>query len=88
MNYRDNNNLVLVAAVDLASGCSRWCPRASGREFPEWWVTIFDSGISSASIMAVVLNIFFNMWRPGRPEQPTSIAAGPPVMVREQEIAH
>jgi len=87
VQYRDNNNLVLVAAA-VGFGMLPVVSEGFWSEFPEWWVTIFDSGISSASIMAVVLNIFFNMWRPGRPEQPTSIAAGPPVMVREKEIAH
>ena len=51
-------------------------------------MTIFDSGISSAALMAVVLNVFFNMWLPGRPEEPGVVAAGPPIFVREKEIAH
>ena len=87
VQYRDNNNLVLVAAA-IGFGLLPVVSNEFWSEFPEWWVTIFDSGISSASIMAVVLNIFFNMILPGTPEQPTSIAAAPPVMVREKEIAH
>jgi hypothetical protein len=30
-------------------------------EFPEWFQTIFDSGISAAAVTAVLLNILFNV---------------------------
>jgi hypothetical protein len=30
-------------------------------EFPSWFQTIFDSGISAAAITAVLLNILFNI---------------------------
>jgi xanthine permease len=60
VEYRGNHNLVLVAA-SVGFGL---LPVVSGEfwsEFPDWFATIFDSGISSASIMAVGLNLFFNM---------------------------
>ena len=39
--------------------------------------------------MAVVLNIFFNMILPGHARAADGRSpAGPPVMVREEEIAH
>ena len=86
VKYRDNNNLVLVAAA-VGFGMLPVVSQDFWSEFPEWFVTIFDSGISSCALMAVVLNIFFNMILPGTPEQPTGTAAGPPVMVREEELA-
>ena len=30
-------------------------------EFPSWFQTIFDSGISAAAVTAVLLNILFNV---------------------------
>ncbi len=86
VKYRDNNNLVIVAAA-VGFGLLPVVSQEFWSEFPEWFVTIFDSGISSASIMAVVLNVFFNMWLAGTPEDPGSMAAGPPIFVREEEIA-
>jgi len=53
--------------------------------FPSWFETIFHSGISAASIMAVLLNLFFNVFRPSVPEDPSYVAAAPPVLVREGE---
>lgn len=84
VQYRDNNNLVIVAAA-VGFGL---LPVVSGEfwsEFPEWFATIFDSGISSASIMAVVLNVLFNIL-PGTPEQPSGTAAGPPVAVHGEQL--
>ena len=82
VKYRDNNNLVLVAAA-VGFGLLPVVSPEFWSGFPDWFMTIFDSGISSASIMAVVLNIFFNMFLPGTPEEPTAIAGGPPVLIRE-----
>ena len=43
------------------------------REFPAWFQTIFDSGISAAAVTAVLLNILFNVL--GRRDEPTREAA-------------
>jgi xanthine permease len=86
VSYRDNNNLVIVAA-SVGFGLLPVVSPEFWTEFPEWFVTIFDSGISSAALMAVVLNVFFNMWLEGVPEAPGTVAAGPPIFVREEEIA-
>ncbi|RDB49482.1 purine permease, partial [Tsukamurella tyrosinosolvens] len=44
-------------------------------------VVIFHSGISAAAIVAVVLNLLFNVLLPGAPAQPSIVAAGPTVGV-------
>ena len=62
VEYRGNNNLVLVA-VSLGFGLLPVVSDEFWSEFPDWFATIFDSGISSASIMAVGLNLFFNVLR-------------------------
>lgn len=84
VNYDNNNNLVIVA-VTLAFGLIPVVASDFWDEFPEWFVTIFHSGISAASIVAVLLNLFFNVFRPGSPPDPSIVAAGPAVMVREDE---
>ncbi|OZF54398.1 nucleobase:cation symporter-2 family protein [Rhodococcus sp. 14-2470-1a] len=84
VNYDNNNNLVIVA-VTLAFGLIPVVAGDFWDEFPDWFVTVFHSGISAASIVAVVLNLFFNVFRPGTPEDPSIVAAGPAVMVRDDE---
>nr|WP_296774617.1 nucleobase:cation symporter-2 family protein [Rhodococcus sp. (in: high G+C Gram-positive bacteria)] len=84
VDYDNNNNLVIVA-VTLAFGVIPVVASDFWDEFPDWFVTIFHSGISAASIVAVVLNVFFNIFRPGSPPDPSIVAAGPAVMVREDE---
>jgi xanthine permease len=86
VHYRDTNNLVIVAAT-VGFGLLPVVSPEFWSEFPEWFVTIFDSGISSAALMAVVLNVFFNLWLEGVPEGPGTVAAGPPIFVREEEVA-
>ena len=84
VNY-DNNSNVVIVAVTLAFGLIPVVASDFWDEFPDWFVTIFHSGISAASIVAVVLNVFFNVFKPGTPPNPSVVAAGPAVMVREDE---
>lgn len=82
--YDGNQNMIIVA-VSLAFGL---LPNLSGdfwRSLPEWMGTILHSGISSAAIVAVVLNIAFNMVRPGQPKDPSNEAAAPALLVRDDE---
>ncbi len=86
VDYDGNNNLVVVA-TSLAFGM---IPIANGEFWsttPDWFQTIFDSEISAAAITAVLLNLFFNVLAPGSPPEPTDVAAGPAIMVREDEAA-
>jgi xanthine/uracil permease len=84
VNYANNQNMVVVA-VALAFGLIPVVAPAFYSHFPSWFETIFHSGISAASIMAVLLNLFFNVFRPSVPEGPSYVAAAPPVLVREGE---
>lgn len=84
VNY-DNNANVVIVAVTLAFGLIPVVASDFWDEFPDWFVTVFHSGISAASIVAVVLNVFFNVFKPGTPSDPSVVAAGPAVMVREDE---
>ena len=47
--------------------------------FPSWFQTIFDSGISSAAVTAVLLNLLFNVER--RDAEAAIVAEGPTVGV-------
>ncbi len=87
VEYDNNNNMVIVAA-SVAFGLIPTVSPDFWHNFPDWFATVFHSGISAAAVIAVVLNIFFNVILPGTPEDPTDVAAGPAVMVREDEIEH
>ncbi len=85
VDYQGNNNLVIVAA-SLAFGLIPVVSPNFWHSFPDWFVTIFHSGISSAAIVAVLLNLFFNVFLPGTPEEPSGEAAAPPLRVQTGEI--
>ena len=55
--------------------------------FPTWFATIFHSGISSAAVMAVLLNLLFNELKLGTPKKDGSaFAAAPPRMVIADQV--
>lgn len=85
VDYQGNNNLIIVAA-SIGFGLIPVVSTSFWGNFPDWFATIFDSGISSCAIMAVVLNLFFNVFKPGVPDEPTGLAAAPPLQVRDDEI--
>ena len=85
VDYQGNNNLVIVAA-SLAFGLIPVVSPNFWHSFPDWFVTIFHSGISSAAIVAVLLNLFFNVFLPGTPDEPSGEAAAPPLRVQTGEI--
>ncbi|MGK5683846.1 nucleobase:cation symporter-2 family protein [Actinoplanes sp. URMC 104] len=62
VNYERNNNLVIVA-VSIGMGVIPIAVPTFYEHFPKWFQTIFDSGISSAAVTAVLLNILFNVGR-------------------------
>lgn len=79
-DFDGNLNIVLVATA-LGVGVVPIAAPAFYDAFPEWFATIFDSGISAASIVAVLLNLFFNELRAGRRHRPAAPSAAPPVGV-------
>ena len=74
VDYEGNMNLVIVAS-SLAFGMVPIVAPTFYDAFPDWFTTIFHSGISSAAVMAVVLNLLFNHLRVGTPAQPSVLAA-------------
>ncbi|WP_431710652.1 nucleobase:cation symporter-2 family protein [Glutamicibacter uratoxydans] len=82
----DGPNLVIVAA-SIAFGCLPIVKGDFYANFPAWFETIFHSGISSAAIMAVLLNLLFNEFRKGSPGKDGSVfAAAPPRLVKREEV--
>ncbi|TAP28387.1 nucleobase:cation symporter-2 family protein [Arthrobacter sp. S41] len=57
---KDDNMNMLIIATSLAFGCIPMVKADFYAAFPTWVGTIFQSSISSATIMAVLLNIIFN----------------------------
>lgn len=86
VEYRDNMNLIIVAA-SIGVGMLPVVAPAIYEAFPAWFVTIFHSGISSAAIVAILLNILFNHITWGNSKGQSVFVAAPPRMVREEELA-
>lgn len=84
VDYDGNLNLVIVA-VAVGFGIIPIAVPTFYDAFPTWFGTIFESGISAASIAAVLLNLLFNELTVGRREAPSVLTAAPAVMVREDE---
>lgn len=75
VDFRNSMNLIIVAA-SLATGLLPIVMPNIYEKFPAWFTTIFDSGISAAALMAILLNILFNHLKRGTPLQPSVIGAG------------
>lgn len=76
VKYEGNMNLIIVAS-SLAFGMIPVVQPEFYSNFPSWVETIFESGISSAAIVAVVLNIVFNELSAGNTTHPSVFAAKP-----------
>ncbi|MDF9276968.1 nucleobase:cation symporter-2 family protein [Arthrobacter sp. EH-1B-1] len=85
VDYEGNMNLVIVA-VALAFGTIPVVSPTFYDAFPTWFGIIFHSGISSAAIMAVLMNLLFNHLKAGNPERASVFVASPPRMVRADEL--
>ena len=86
VDYKNNMNLIIVA-TSIGFGM---IPIASPNfydQFPTWFATIFHSGISSAAIMAIMLNLVFNHLTAGNSDQQSVFVAGTERMLRYQDIA-
>ncbi|MBA8880350.1 xanthine permease [Phyllobacterium myrsinacearum] len=87
VDYANNMNLIIVA-TSLGFGM---IPIASPNfydHFPTWFATIFHSGISSAAVMAIALNIVFNHLTAGNSDQQSVFVAGTERVLRYQDVAH
>ncbi|AXQ49714.1 purine permease [Pseudomonas vlassakiae] len=74
VNYKNNVNLIIVAA-SLGFGMIPIAAPTFYHNFPNWFETIFHSGISSAAIMAILLNLLFNHFQTGNSENQSVFAA-------------
>jgi len=81
VSYENNMNLVIVA-TSITFGVLPEVNKDIYSAFPTWFQVIFNSGISSAAIMAILLNLVFNHFTRGVPENPSVFAASPVRIVR------
>jgi NCS2 family nucleobase:cation symporter-2 len=75
VDYSNSMNLVIVAA-SISFGMVPIAKPDFYDQFPTWFGTIFHSGISSAALMAILLNILFNHIKAGTPENPSVFVKG------------
>jgi uric acid transporter len=86
VDYRNNMNLIIVA-TSLGFGMIPIAAPHFYEHFPSWFATIFHSGISSAAIMAIALNLLFNHIKTGNSENQSVFVAGTERCLRHQDIA-
>ena len=73
VNYKNNMNLIIVA-TSIGFGVIPIAAPTFYDQFPDWFATIFHSGISSSAVMAIVLNLLFNHFKRGNSENPSVFA--------------
>ncbi|RRV25083.1 purine permease [Pseudomonas sp. o96-267] len=86
VDYRNNMNLVIVA-TSIGFGMIPIAMPSFYHQFPAWFETIFHSGISSAAIMAILLNLLFNHFTAGNSDQQSVFVAGTERSLRYRDIA-
>ncbi|MDI3195966.1 nucleobase:cation symporter-2 family protein [Pseudarthrobacter sp. AL07] len=85
VEYRNNMNLIIVA-TSIGFGMIPIAAPAFYDKFPNWFATIFHSGISSAAVMAILLNLLFNHLKAGNSENQSVFVAGTGRVVREEDL--
>ncbi|UVE19627.1 purine permease [Pseudomonas sp. LS44] len=86
VDYRNNMNLIIVA-TSIGFGMIPIAAPTFYHHFPAWFETIFHSGISSAAIMAIALNLLFNHFKAGNSDQQSVFVAASERTLRVQDIA-
>ncbi len=86
VDYRNNMNLIIVA-TSIGFGIIPIASPSFYDQFPTWFATIFHSGISSAAIMAIALNLVFNHLTAGNSDQQSVFVAGTERTLRYQDVA-
>ncbi|KQN42260.1 uracil permease [Pseudomonas sp. Leaf48] len=86
VDYRNNMNLIIVA-TSIGFGMIPIAAPGFYHHFPTWFETIFHSGISSAAIMAIALNLLFNHLRAGNSDQQSVFVAATERTLRYRDIA-
>ncbi|WP_277051199.1 nucleobase:cation symporter-2 family protein [Ruania albidiflava] len=85
VKYDGNMNLIIVA-VGVAVGVLPEVAEGFYAQFPTAVQIIFGSGISSAAIFTVVMNLLFNHLKAGTPENPSVFAAGTGRVITEKQF--
>ncbi|MEQ6435998.1 nucleobase:cation symporter-2 family protein [Comamonas sp. w2-DMI] len=75
VDYHNNMNLIIVAA-SIGMGMLPMVKPDFYHHFPAWFATMFHSGISSTTVTVMLLNLAFNHFRAGNPEQPSVFEVG------------
>ncbi|WP_407071716.1 nucleobase:cation symporter-2 family protein [Rhizobium sp. LCM 4573] len=86
VDYNNNMNLVIVA-TSIGFGMIPIASPNFYEHFPTWVATIFHSGISSAALMAICLNLLFNHFTTGNSDQQSVFVAASERTIRYQDIA-
>ncbi|MCK0196022.1 purine permease [Ancylobacter sp. 6x-1] len=86
VDYVNNMNLVIMA-TSLSVGMIPIVAPHFYEHFPSWFVTIFHSGISSAALTAVSLNLLFNHFTAGNSDQQSVFVAGTERILRYQDVS-
>ncbi|MGP0223187.1 MULTISPECIES: nucleobase:cation symporter-2 family protein [unclassified Paenarthrobacter] len=85
VEYKNNMNLIIVAA-SIGFGMIPIAAPKFYDQFPSWFSTIFHSGISSAAVMAIILNIIFNHFKAGNSDNQSVFVAGTERVVTSEDI--
>lgn len=85
VDYHNNMNLIIVA-TSIGFGMIPIASPGFYEHFPAWVATIFHSGISSAALMAIVLNLLFNHFKAGNADQQSVFVAGTERTIRYKDI--
>ncbi|MEV7632610.1 nucleobase:cation symporter-2 family protein [Microbacterium sp. NPDC089318] len=85
VKYDGNMNLIIVATAISVGTLPELIPGLYSN-FPSWFQVIFNSGISSAAVMAILLNLVFNHIKRGNPSNPSVFAASPVRVIRTDVI--
>ncbi len=75
VSYTNNMNLIIVA-TSIGFGMLPIAAPTFYDQFPDWFATIFHSGISSTAIMAILLNLLFNHLTFGNSDHQSVFVAG------------
>lgn len=75
VKYENNMNLIIIA-TSIGFGMLPIAAPSFYHAFPDWFATIFHSGISSTAIMAILLNLLFNHWKWGNSDHQSVFVAG------------
>lgn len=86
VNYHNNMNLIIVA-TSIGFGMLPIAAPSFYHDFPDWFATIFHSGISSTAIMAILLNLLFNHVKAGNSDKQSVFSAGTERTIRQEEIS-